>query len=93
MKHIKDLKMGDPFYDADRFSFTWYEYLMPMPVKNIKNEGYYHIVINKKKEEPERIYKDELAKILEKNLNSLEDVRKYQIKKTEDWLKYLKEEV
>lgn len=93
MKNIKDLQPGEAFYDADKFNFTRYEYLMPMPVKNIKNEGYYHIVINKTREEPQRIYKDELSKILEKKLFTLEDVRKYQIKKTEEWLDYLKNEI
>jgi hypothetical protein len=92
MKLIEDLKQGDIFYNADMTSFTWYEYLMPMPVKNIKNDGYYHIIINKKTEKPERIYKDLLSDILKKNLCNMEDVRKFQIKKTEDWLEYLKNE-
>jgi hypothetical protein len=89
---IEEITKGFVFYDGGLSNFTWYEYLMPMPVKNPANEGEYHIVIDKKLERPERMYKHQLQTILDKNLFTFEDLRKYQIKEVENFLDYLKKE-
>lgn len=80
------------FYDANRERFTWYEYLCPFPMKNPKYENVYHIIINKRTEEPERIYRDRLQEILDKGLDSFEKCRDYQIRLVEDHLNSLKNE-
>lgn len=88
---IKDLTPNFRFYTVTRNDFTWYEYLCPFPVKNPKNEGTYHIIINKKMEQPERIYVKDLEKLLENGIFTLEDALDKQLELAEDWVKFLKE--
>lgn len=89
---IENIKQGDKFYNADKFNFSWYTYLMPYPLKPSEKGVLddYHIIINRKSEQPERWYGQRLQELLDKNLTSLEDVRKYQIKLTKKYLFDLK---
>lgn len=91
--NVSQLYKGFKFYTADFPNFNWFTYFAPMDIKPIHPEKDdripYHILIDKN-ERPIRVYKDELQYMLDLKLYSLEDVHKYQIKKTEEHLEYLK---
>lgn len=53
------------FYHVEGDRITKYEYLCEYPFHNPKNMGSYHILINKSREEPVRVYKERLTKMLE----------------------------
>lgn len=92
-KLIRKLVKGDIIYDTLGLSnFIWYRYVCPMPTKSGKDDENYFILIDCRVEKPIRMYYEHLNKILEKNLNSLDDVTEFQIIETEKHLEYLKSE-
>lgn len=92
-KLIRKLEKNETIYDDLGMSnFVWYRYLCPLPLKKGKDCDKYFILIDGRFETPIRMYYTDFNKILEKNLNSLEDVKKRQIKLTEEHLTYLKNE-
>ena len=91
-KLIRPLKKGDKIYnDLGMTNFIWYRYLCPLLLKNGEDDTHYHILIDDRIAQPIRMYWKDLNTILEKNLNSLDDVRLRQIELTEKHLKYLKD--
>lgn len=87
MKTIEDLKQGDRFYDVDNYRVKWYTYLCVHP----KGGGNYHILIDQN-EEPIRIYIDKLQDILNKNLSTYDEAKKFLITKLNDKITYLTQE-
>jgi hypothetical protein len=88
---IEELTPGFRLYDVSKTTFMWYDYLCPMPVKNPSNEGNYFILIDKRLEEPVRMYKDDLNRLLENGIFTLDQALDKQIELAEDWVKFLKE--
>ena len=71
------IKQGDVFYGVIGDNITRYEYLCIFPSRNPKytTPSNYHIVINKNREEPERIYYSKLQAILDMELFTYEDAK------------------
>lgn len=88
---IEDLTPGFRLYKVTRNGYNWYDYFCPMPVKNPTNEGRYFILIDKRIEEPVRMYVKDLQRLLDEGIFTLEAALDEQIKLTEEWLNFLKE--
>ena len=91
MMEIKDLTPGFRVYNVSKTDFVWYDYLCPMPVKNPINDGKYFILIDKRKEEPIRMYVNDLRKILDNGIFTLDDALDKQIELAQKWVEFLKE--
>lgn len=88
---IQELTPGFRIYDVTYSDFIYYDYLCPMPVKNPVNDGFYFILINKRIEKPIRMYKDELQKLLDNGIFTLEDCLDKQIELAEKHVEFLKQ--
>ena len=83
---IEDLKPGDIFYDVDFYRTIKYEYLCTYPY----GKSHYHIILNRNKEVPERIYTTSLKKILALDIRTYEDAKLKHIESIEKALQFLK---
>lgn len=84
---IEELTPGFRVYDVTYGDFNWYDYVCPMPV----NDGLYFIFINKRIEKPIRMYKDEVQKLLNNGIFTLEDCLDKQIELAEKHVEFLKQ--
>lgn len=88
---IQELTPGFRIYKVTRNGYIWYDYFSPMPVKNPSNDGKYFILIDKRSEEPVRMYVKDLERLLEEGIFTLDQALDRQIELTEQWLNFLKE--
>jgi hypothetical protein len=89
-KDLLEVEIGKVFYDATvRGGCIKYEYLCKYPFKGTPMD--YHIVLNKRIEEPVRMYGTKLKEILDKGLDTYEKAKAEHVRVQEEFLNTIKE--
>jgi hypothetical protein len=81
-------KQGQTWYFVGGSEIKRYEYLCPFPTHNPVNLGKYDIIIWKNLNEPEKIYRETLVELVEKNkhITSYEEAKVELLKQAKEHL-------
>lgn len=69
------MKRPSVFYHVSFTNITKYEYLCEYPMKSESMRGKYHILINRKTEEPVRVYHEQLDKMIGDSVPTYDQAR------------------
>lgn len=91
MENIKEIKPGTDFFDVTVKGIIRYQYLCKFPTKNESSDLDYHIIIDKRTEDPLKIYGKKLKEILDKNIMSYDEAKNEYVMLLERHLNFVKE--